>query len=58
MKIVKKDGYVYEVEGHGGFETYHTLGKDPNDPRWYEDEKEIELKSKKTKGKKTKKSED
>ena len=29
-KIVKKDGYVYYVEGEKGFETFHNLGKDPS----------------------------
>lgn len=27
-RIVKKDGYVYLVEGYDGFETYYNLGKD------------------------------
>jgi len=37
-KIVKKDGYVYLVENFykKGFETYHNLGKDPENERWKE----------------------
>lgn len=37
-KIVKMNGYVYLVENASqkGFETYYNLGKDPDDPRWYE----------------------
>jgi hypothetical protein len=39
-RIIKKDGYVYLVQNwdNKGFETYHNLGKDIDDPRWYEQE--------------------
>ena len=30
MKIIKRNGYVYGVEGDIGFETYYNLGKDPD----------------------------
>lgn len=34
-KILKKNGYVYEVVGSKkGFETWFNAGKDPDDPRW------------------------
>lgn len=43
-KIIKKNGYVYLVEGdRKGFETYYNMGKDPDDPRWEEDEEIIEV---------------
>ena len=43
-KIIKMNGYVYLVEGdRKGFETYYNMGKDPDDPRWEEDEEIIEL---------------
>lgn len=29
--IIKKNGYVYLVEGVKGFETYYRLGKDPDE---------------------------
>ena len=47
-------GYVYLVEGERkGFETYHNLGKDMDDPIW---EKEVEdMKDKIRKRRKTKK---
>lgn len=53
-RIIKKDGYVYLVEGERkGFETYHNLGKDKDDPIW---EKEVEdMKDKIRKRRKTKK---
>ena len=41
MNIIKKDGYVYEVKGNKGFETFYNLGKDPDDPKWNQ-ETEIE----------------
>ena len=40
-KIIKKDGYVYEVTGNKPFQTYYNMGKDPDDPRWFEDEEEL-----------------
>ena len=43
-KIIKMNGYVYLVEGdRKGFETYYNMGKDPDDPRWEEDEEIIEV---------------
>ena len=42
-KIEKRDGFVYLVKGDKGFETYYNLGKDPDDPRWEEDEEIIEV---------------
>ena len=43
-KIIKINGYVYLVEGdRKGFETYYNMGKDPDDPRWEEDEEIIEV---------------
>ena len=43
-KIIKMNGYVYLVKGdRKGFETYYNMGKDPDDPRWEEDEEIIEL---------------
>lgn len=62
--IVKRDGFVYLVQGNKkGFETYYNLGKDIDDPRWKEDEEELEIVEKEDdiieikpkKGKKTKK---
>lgn len=49
-KIIKKNGYVYLVENwdRKGFETYHNMGKDPDDEMWKEEIKEIS-KPKKTK---------
>lgn len=41
-KIIRKDGYVFLVEGEKGFETFHNLGKDFDDPRWHEKE-EVEI---------------
>ena len=51
-KIIKKDGYVYLVQDwdRKGFETFYNLGKDPDDPRWKEEEEKP--KQKKTKSKK------
>lgn len=49
-KIVKMNGYVYLVEGWDkkGFETYYNLGKDPDDPKWKdEDETPKQNKNKK-----------
>lgn len=65
-KIVRKNGYVYLVQDWDkkGFETYYNLGKDPNDPRWFEDEEELviiendDIIEVVPKSKKTKKSED
>ena len=38
-KIVKMNGYVYLIQDYErkGFETYHNLGKDIDDPRWNEE---------------------
>ena len=39
------NGYVYLVEGdRKGFETLYNLGKDPDDPRWADEIKEINAK--------------
>ena len=57
----KMNGYVYLVENafQKGFETYHNMGKDPDDPRWYEEleiiEKDDIIEVVPKKGKKTKK---
>ena len=65
--VIKKiDGYVYLVENAAqkGFETYYNMGKDPDDPRWFEDEEELVIIENDDiieivpKSKKTKKSED
>lgn len=56
-KIISKDGYIYLVEGDIGFETYYNLGKDPDDPMWKEEVKEMNIEKPK-KNKKQKKSED
>ena len=29
-KIIKKDGYIFLVEGENGRKIYHNLGKDPD----------------------------
>lgn len=43
-KIIKKDGFVYLVQGDKkGFETFYNMGKDPDDPRWYEDDGELDI---------------
>ena len=38
-KIVRMNGFVYLVQDWDkkGFETYHNLGKDPDDPMWKEE---------------------
>lgn len=52
-KIIKKDGYVYLVEGdRKGFETFYNLGKDIDDPRWGDEALEIKKKYSKKKNKK------
>jgi len=50
-KIVKKDGYVFLAQNwdRKGFETYYNLGKDPDDPRWNEQEEKPKQKREKTK---------
>lgn len=49
-KIIKQNGYVYLVEGdRKGFETYINMGKDPDDPRWYEKDEKPKQKKGKTK---------
>lgn len=42
-KIIKMNGYVYAYDANDkkGFETYYNMGKDPDDPRWFEDEEEL-----------------
>lgn len=54
QKIIRKNGFVYLVENwdRKGFETYHNMGKDIDDPKWKEEKEEVE---KMTKRKKTKK---
>lgn len=51
-RIIKKNGFVYLVQDwdRKGFETFYNLGKDPDDPRWKEEEEKP--KQKKTKVKK------
>ena len=41
---IKRDGYIYLVENafQKGFETYHNLGKDLDDPRWKDEKAEID----------------
>ena len=59
-EIIRKNGYVYLVEGEKGFEIFHYLGKDPDYWEKKEEPKEIETieeKPKKT-NRKTKKEED
>lgn len=51
-KIVRKNGYVYLVEGEKGFETFYNLGKDIDDPKWGEEAKEIKKKYENKKKKK------
>lgn len=49
--IEKKDGYVYMVVENsvdGRFKTYYNLGKDPDSPMWFDEEKEMKI-NKKTK---------
>ena len=55
-KIIKKDGYIWAVENYlnKGFETYRKLGKDPDDPRWFEEVKQIEEEIKKKRIRKNK----
>ena len=49
--IIKKDGFVYLVEGEKqGFETFYNLGKDPD--YWEKKEEENDEKPKKVKTKK------
>ena len=48
-RIEKRNGYVYLVDGKKGFETHFKLGKDPDDPMWKEEIKEIKKPKKKTK---------
>lgn len=44
--FLRKEGYVYLVEGDKGFEIFYNLGKDPDDPMWKD---ELKPKKKKTK---------
>lgn len=49
-KIIKKDGYVYQViehDAYGRHATITNLGKDPDDPMWKEEVKEMKKKRKK-----------
>lgn len=48
MKIVKKDGYVFHVFGDN-HSTWYNMGKDPDDPMWAEEVKEMKKKWKKKK---------
>ena len=42
-KILKKDGFVYEVVGSKkGFETFYFLGKDPEAEQWKPKAKPVE----------------
>ena len=50
-KIIKKDGYVYLVKGENNHLTFYKMGKDPDDPRWKEEE-EVEKPKKRKKTKK------
>lgn len=43
MKEISMNGYIYLVDGDGRFNTYYRMGKDPNDERWQEELKEIEM---------------
>ena len=50
--IEKRDGYVYlvqENDSQGRFNTYYNLGKDPDDPRWEEQEEKHKQKKGRTK---------
>lgn len=49
--IVKRNGYIYLVSNpfNKGFETYHMMGKDYDDPMWKDEKNEIEEKIKKSK---------
>lgn len=55
-KIVHKEGKVFLVQDYDmkGFETYIYLGKDEEDPRWFEEVKELKT-QKNEKSKKNKK---
>lgn len=51
-KIVKKDGYVFLVKedsNDGRFVTWYNMGKDPDDPRWKEEEEKPKKKTKQKK---------
>ena len=56
-QIIKKDGFVYLVQNwdRKGFEIYHNMGKDIDDPRWKGNNDEN---SKQKKGRIKKESED
>lgn len=49
--IVKMNGYVYLVQDWDkkGFETYHNLGKDSDDPMWKDEVKEMKFNKKRNK---------
>lgn len=58
-KIIKRNGFVYMAEIEPAYSTWVNLGKDPDDPRWKEEVKEmnigddeIEIKSKRKNTKK------
>lgn len=50
-RIIKKNGFVYLVQhwDKKGFEIYHNLGKDIDDPRWKEEEEKPKQKKGKSK---------
>lgn len=50
-KIIRMNGFVYLVENwdRKGFETYYNLGKDPDDPMWKDEVKEMKFNKKKNK---------
>lgn len=50
-KIVKLNGYVYDVSGEEGFETYFKLGKDIDDPMWKEEVEEMNFSKRNRKSK-------
>lgn len=47
-KIIRKGGFVYMVEGDN-HSTWYNMGKDPDDPMWKEEVKEMKKKWKKKK---------
>lgn len=56
-RIVKKDGFIFIVDGEVGRETWMNLGKDIEDPRWADEVAQMEfIKKEVDKPKKIKKS--
>lgn len=47
-RVVRKGGFVYMVEGDN-HSTWYNMGKDPDDPMWKEEVKEMKKKWKKKK---------